>query len=246
MKSQYIFGAVLSAFVMHTANAANFTIGVEGTDYMPISKGDAGGYSGYARELLDAFAAKAGHTFVYKPMPVARLIDEFATQKALDFKFPDNAYWAGDAKKGLNVVYSKGLVSVTEGLMVLPANKGKGAASVTKIATLRGFTPFPYLDSIKAKKIAVTEVNAADAAISMGEAGRVDGVYLGVIAANYILTEVVKKPGALVYDASLPNSTNDFSMSTLAHPEVIRQLDEFLVKEKDTVSRIKAKYKIVE
>jgi ABC-type amino acid transport substrate-binding protein len=246
MKNPMFLASVMSALVVQSAWSANFTIGVEGTDYMPISKGDAGGYSGYARELLDAFAAKTGHTFVYKPMPVARLIDEFATQKSLDFKFPDNAYWAGDAKKGLTVVYSKGLVAVTEGLMVVPANKGKGAAGVTKIATLRGFTPFPYLDQIKSKKIAVTEVNTADAAINMGEAGRVEGVYLGVMAANYIMAEVMKKPGALVYDAGLPNSTNDFSMSTLSHPEVIKQLDEFLVKEKDTVAKIKAKYKIVE
>jgi hypothetical protein len=35
-------------------------------------------------------------------------------------------------------------------------------------------------------------------------------------------------------------------MSTLSHPEVIKQLDEFLAKEKDTVAKIKAKYKIVE
>ena len=117
---------------------------------------------------------------------------------------------------------------------------------MTNIATLRGFTPFPYLDQIKSKKITVTEVNAADAAINMGEASRVDGVYLGVIAANYLLNDVLKKAGALVYDASLPNSTNDFSMSTLAHADVIRQLDEFMAKEKDTVAKIKAKYKIVE
>lgn len=246
MKDHLIFGVLVGALVAPAVMAGNFSVGVEGTDYMPISKGDAGAYSGYARELLDAFAAKAGHTFVYKPMPVARLMDEFTAQKTLDFKFPDNAYWASDAKKGLNVVYSKGLVSVTEGLMVLPANKGKGAGSVTKIATLRGFTPFPYLDQIKSKKITVTEVNAADAAINMGEASRVDGVYLGVIAANYLLNDVLKKAGALVYDASLPNSTNDFSMSTLAHADVIRQLDEFMAKEKDTVAKIKAKYKIVE
>jgi hypothetical protein len=225
--------------------AGNFSIGVESQDYMPISKGDGGSYSGYAREVLDAFAAKYGHTFTYKPLPVARLFDEFAIQKSVDFKFPDNAYWAGDAKKGINITYSKGLVAVTEGLMVLPANKGK-VKTVTKIATLRGFTPFPYLDQINAKKITVSEVNTADAAINMSEAGRVDGTYLGVLAANHIMLENMKKPGLLVLDDTLPKSTNDFSMSTIGHPAVIKQLDEFLVKEKDTVQKIKAKYKITE
>ena len=35
-------------------------------------------------------------------------------------------------------------------------------------------------------------------------------------------------------------------MSTIAHPDVIKQLDEFLVKDKDLVAQLKAKYKIVE
>lgn len=236
---------VLTALVATSAWSGNFTIGVEAHDYMPISKGEGGAYSGYARELLDAFAAKYGHTFTYKPLPVSRLFDEFAVQKSVDFKFPDNAYWAADAKKGITITYSKGLVLVTEGLLVLPANKGK-LTSVTKIATLRGFTPFPYLDQINSKKIAVTEVNAADAAISMGEAGRVDGVYLGVLAANHIMAVAMKKPGALVFDDKLPKSANDFSLSTISRPEVIKQMDEFLVKEKDAVLALKAKHKIVE
>jgi ABC-type amino acid transport substrate-binding protein len=233
------------AFMAFTGGvwAGNYTIGVEATDYLPISKGDAGAYSGYARELLDAFGAKYGHTFTYRPVPVARLYDEFLVKKSVDFKFPDNGYWAGDAKKGMTLHYSKGLVSVTDGTLVLAANKGK-ASSISKLGTLRGFTPFPYLDAIKDKKVSVTEANSADAAISMVEAGRVEGVYMGVLAANYVMSEVMKKPGVLVFDDKLPKSTGDFSLSTLAHPDVIKQMDEFLVKEKSTVDKLKVKYKI--
>ncbi|MDT8991092.1 transporter substrate-binding domain-containing protein [Curvibacter sp. APW13] len=245
MKRVLTIVSLCAALTAPSGHAASFTVGVEANDYMPISKGEGGNYSGYARDVLDAFAAKYGHTFSYKPYPVNRLFDEFAVQKSLDFKFPDNPYWAGDAKKGLSITYSKGVVAVTEGLLVLPTNKGK-LSSVSKIATLRGFTPFPYLDQIKSKKVAVTEVNAAEAAIKLGEAGRVDGVYLGTLAANYIMAETLKQPGVLVFDPALPNSTNDFSLSTLSHPEVIKQLDEFLAKEKDLIGKLKAKYKIVE
>jgi hypothetical protein len=245
VKRRLLLVSMITALVSTSAWSGSFSVGVEGHDYLPISKGEGGVYSGYARELLDAFAAKYGHTFTYKPLPVSRLFDEFAIQKSVDFKFPDNAYWAADAKKGISIAYSKGLVSVTEGLLVLPAKKGK-IGTVSKMATLRGFTPFPYLDQINAKKIAVTEVNAADAAISMAEAGRVDGVYLGVLAANHIMSEGMKKPGILVLDDSLPKSVNDFSLSSIKHPDVVKQMDEFLVKEKDTVSKLKAKHKIVE
>lgn len=245
MKFLKFTGVMLGCVLSSAAGAANYSVGVEATNYMPIYKGEGGNYTGYARELLDAFGAKYGHTFTYTPLPVVRLFDEFAVQKSVDFKFPDNAYWAADAKKGINITYSKGLVSVTEGLMVLPANKGKGTP-VTKIATIRGFTPFPYLDQIKAKKIAVTELNGTDQAINVGEAGRVDGVYLGVMAANYVMAESMKKPGVLVLDDKLPLSTNDFSLSTISQPNVIKQLDEFLVSQKDVVVKLKAKYKIVE
>ena len=245
MKISFVISAVIALSASSYAWSGAYTIGVEATDYLPVSKGDTGEYKGYARDLLDAFATKYGHQFTYKPVPVARLYDEFLVKKSVDFKFPDNGYWAGDAKKGITLSYSKGLVSVTDGTLVLPSNKGK-SSSLSKLGTLRGFTPFPYLDQIKDKKVTVAEANSADAAISMGEAGRVEGVYMGILAANYVMTEVMKKPGILVFDDKLPKSTGDFSLSTIAHADVIKQMDEFLVKEKDTVTKLKAKYKIKE
>ena len=222
----------------------NLSVGVEASDYMPIYKGDGAGYKGYARELLDSFASKNGYSFTYVVYPVARLHTEFAVKKSLDFKYPDNAYWAREVKKDAKITYSKGTITVTEGLMVLPGRKGKG--NITSIATLRGFTPYPYLDQIKKNAIAVTEANSPESVISMGEAGRVDAVYLGVISANYLMAEVMRKPGILVFDDALPSTRSDFSLSSIEHPEVIRKFDEYLVNEKETIAKLKAKYKIVE
>ena len=221
------------------------TIGVEEMDYLPVSSGEGGNYRGYSRELLDTFGAKYGHTFTYKPMPVARLFEEMFIKKTLDLKYPDDPHWVADRKKGLSITYSKKIVGVTDGLLVLPANQGKGRP-VTKIVTIRGFTPYPYLDQIKAGKITLTEVNTAKAAIAMVAAGRVDGVYLGVMAANYIMDEGTNKSRVLIYDDKLPKGVNSYSMSTLSRPDVIKQMDEFLVKFKDTVTQLKTKYKIVE
>lgn len=246
MKRLSLISVLLAGLLSASAWAGNFNVGVEATDYLPISKGDSGVYSGYARDLLDAFAAKYGHKFTYKVFPTARLFDEFAVQKSVDFKFPDNPRWNEEVKKGLPVAYSQGAILVTEGLMVLPANKGKPLASIGKIATMRGFTPWPYLNQISAKKITLNEVNTVEAGITMVEAGRVDGIYVSPIPATYIMNEVLKKPGILVFDDKLPNSKNDFSLSSISHPEVVKQFDEFLTKEKDTVSKLKAKYKIVE
>lgn len=244
MKKITVLAALATCLLASPAWSDNFTVGVEATDYMPIYKGDGSNYIGYAKELLDNFASKNGHTFTYIRLPVARLFDEFVVKKSLDFKFPDNAYWAKDIKKDTKIAYSRGVVSVTEGLLVLPTNKGKG--NVAKIALVRGFTPYLYMDQIKNKAITANEVNSPGAGISMVEAGRVDAIYLSVIVANYLMTDVLKKPGVLVFDDKLPNSKSDFSLSSIAHPEVVKQFDEYLVKDKDTVDKLKAKYKIVE
>ena len=246
MKRLSLCSIVLAGVLSTSVWAGSFTVGVEAQNYLPISNGEGGDYKGYARELLDAFAAKAGHKFTYKTLPVARLNDEYLVQKSFDLKFPDNPYWAADMKKDIKISYSTGVVNVAEGLVVPTANKGKPVTGITKIAQIRGFTPYPYLGLIKDKKIAVTEVNEATAALSMAEAGRVDGVYMGKIAANYILSDVMKKTGVLVFDESLPNSKSDFTLSSITHPEVIKQFSEYLSNEKDLVAKLKAKYKIVE
>ena len=80
--------------------------------------------------------------------------------------------------------------------MVLPSEKGKSLSNITKIATLRGFTPWPYMDQITSKKIEVVEVNYSGAAVNIATAGRVDGVYMGRMSGTYVIDEVLRRPGA--------------------------------------------------
>ena len=65
-------------------------------------------------------------------------------------------------------------------------------------------------------------------------------------AVNYLMNEVLKKPGVLVFDDKLPSAKSEFSLSSISHPEVIKQFDEYLVNERVSVARLKAKYKIVD
>lgn len=242
----YLLSLCLPAALASSAWAGDFVVGVESNDYLPLYKGDANSYSGFAREVLDAFATRYGHTFRYRTMPVARLYHEFLVQQSLDFKFPDNPMWNPSLREHIPVSYSNGLVMVTDGLLVPPAKKGSGLVNIHRIATVRGFSPHPYADQIREKKITLFEVNTPDAAMNMAAAGRVDAAFLGTIAARYIMNEVIKQPGVLVFDDSLPYSRGEFSLATLAHPKVIKQMNDFLGKEKELVVKLKAKYKITE
>lgn len=252
-QAQEMTQAVASFQIVEPENMApadipygHFTIGVEAQNYLPVSSGEGAIYSGFARELLDAFAQHSGYTFTYKPLPITHLFEEFLVHQRLDLKFPDNAYWSSDLKRKVQVLYSQGLLSVAEGLLVPPNKTGRSPDVLRKIAITRGFTPFPYLDRIHSQQIKVSELNTAEAGLKLAESGRVDGVYMGKIVANYLLNDVHKTPGALVFDESLPNSCNDFSMSTIHHPEVIAKLDAFLRNERVLVATLKKKHKIVE
>ena len=228
------------------AGSGEYTIGVEGVDNLPVANGENSNYTGYARELLDTFADKYGHKFNYRPMPVDRLMDEFAVKKSLDFKFPDNPHWASDLKTDANIAYSASSVTVIDGLFVKPMHKGKGLDRIKTIATQRGFTPFPYLAEIEAKKIKVDEIDSMGDAVKLVEAERADGIFMGQVVTNYLMNEVMKQPGILVFDDKLPNASSEYSLATIKHTELVKQFDEFLSTEKDTVARLKSKHKVVE
>ena len=128
--------------------------------------------------------------------------------------------------------------------MVLPQNKGKG--SITNLVTIRGFTPYPHLDQINSKNVTLREENVPTAAIHMVVAGHAEGAYLSTAVADRLMAEVIKKPGILVFDDQLPYTKNEYTLSSINHPELIKQFNEYLVKEKNSVAKLKAKYRIVE
>ena len=246
MKKLHCCVLLLTGCVSVSAWAGNFIVGVESSSVLPMGDTTDNKYTGFGRDLLDAFGSKYGHTFTYQPMPGKRLWNEYLVQKSVHFRFPDNPKWANDLKKDASITYSRGVIALTDGLMVAPAKKGQGLDRIKSISMVRGFSPTAYLAQIDAKKISLNEVNDAAAAIEMVGAGRVEGAYVNVQSTTYLMNEVLKKPGLVVYDDSLPHVTTERSLSSISHPEIIKQMDEFLVKEKDTVAKIKAKYKIVE
>ena len=223
--------------------AQTYTIGVESISYYPHYDNDKGEYKGFARDILDAFAAEKGYTFIYKPVPVARLFQEFLAGK-FDFKYPDNAYWSADMKEGKNVIYSEPVVSYIDGVMVLPGNKGMGIDALKTLGTIRGFTAWTYMDLIKEGKVKIRENNGFIPLLEMTMKGRVDGAYVSIDVARWQLAEVLGKPGGLVFDSDLPYTKSAYFLSTIKEPEVMKEFNQFLVDKKELVDGLKEKYKV--
>jgi len=246
MNLKKVLSAVLVA-MLSTAGTAmgngNFTVGVENINYYPQYTYENKEYKGYARELLDLFAKSKGYTFIYKALPIKRLFSEFLSGD-VDFKYPDSPYWSADDKSGKNVIYSAEAAQYIDGVMVKASNKGKGIDALKTMGIVMGFTAWDYLDDIKSGKIKLQENSDFTAMIKQCLIDRNDGAYCNVDVGNYILSEVIKKKGELVFDSSLPHSKGSYKLSTIKHGKVIDEFNAFLNSNKPAVEALKKKYGI--
>lgn len=240
-----MMAAVFGLLVMLTGPAASagktYTIGVENLDYYPVYAVKDGAYVGYGREVLDAFAKERGYQFEYKPFPVSRLFAVFF-QGQVDFKFPDNPYWQGDLRAGKNIAYSGSVVNYIDGALVRPEMKDAGPDKVKTLVTVAGFTPWAWMDLIKNKQVTLRENTDFTALAQQVIAKRVDAAYASVAVVNYQLDNILKTPGALVFNSRLPHSRDSYFLSTMKHPEVIAEFDAWQKSRADFIRALKKKY----
>ncbi|MVW74092.1 substrate-binding periplasmic protein [Pseudomonas xionganensis] len=233
------------ALVLSTSlQAQTFTIGVELQPYMPYSSVEEGRYLGYGRELLDAFAAQAGHEFVYQPLPVRRLLSDFLHGR-VDFKYPDNPRWNADIKTGHAIHYSQTAAPAIDGVMVKPQYLGLGEQRIRRLGTQRGFTPWPYLEDIEAGHLLLIQANQIDSLLAMALNDRVDAVYLNPQVVAHQLG-LMGKSGALVFDPSLDYLDDHYFLSSIQHPEVIEQFNAFLRDQAEWIEALKLRHGITD
>lgn len=245
MHAQRLLGVLATLMLcIGTLSAETYTVGVESIDYFPHYTCRDGDYSGFGRAVLDAFAAKAGITFTYKPLPVQRLFKTYLETDDLDFKYPDNSYWQGDMKEGKNVTYSEPVVAYIDGVLVLPENKGKGVDELKSLAIPRGFTAWTYLDRIESKQIRLFELADSTAMVKMTLTGRASGAYGGVAVIKQLLRDLGDGEDALVFDPDLPHTSSHFFLSSRQHPEVLTAFNAFLKDEAAAIDKLKAEYKV--
>ena len=241
MAASILLAAMIS--ISSTSHADNLIIGVEDIDYFPIYQYSNGQYSGAASEILNKFATLHDHTLTYKSYPITRLNKNYLEGK-VGFRFPDNGYWAQDQKAGYDIKYSASVIDFIDGVMVSPANKGKGIDNLKRLGLVRGFTAWDYLDLIKKGTIKIKEANSLDSLIKLTSSNRYDGAYFNVDVATYYLNNTVKKPGSLVFDSELPHTKSSYSLSSFKHPKIIEQFNQFLIDQADWIKTAKEKYQV--
>lgn len=220
-----------------------YVIGVENINYYPQYSYENNEYRGFARELFDLFAKSKGYTFEYKALPIKRLFSDFLSGE-LDFKYPDNPYWSADDKKVKKVIYSSDVAEYIDGVMIKSSSKSKGTSNLKTLGIVMGFTAWDYLDKIKSGEIKIQENSDFVALIKQTMIDRNDGAYCNIDVGNHILADVLKKPGELVFDSSLPHTKDHYKLSTIKHVTVLDEFNGFLKSNKNAIDNLKKKYKI--
>jgi polar amino acid transport system substrate-binding protein len=218
-------------------------VGVENQYYLPAYAFENGVYKGYARELLDAWARDRNYRIEYRALPVPRLYASFFGGQ-VDFKFPDNPNWKKDERVGKAITYSDPVVAFVDGTSVRPGKKTANLEEIKILGTLGGFTPWAWLDRIQAGEATLSENFNIEALIRQGMAGRVDGVYANVAVINYQLDHVLKQPGALVFNPKLPYSRDNYQLSSIKHPEIVRDFNEWMRKNRDRIGTLKKQHQV--
>ncbi|PCJ16244.1 MAG: hypothetical protein COB04_11330 [Gammaproteobacteria bacterium] len=216
---------IISIMTFNSA-AKELVIGVEEIGYAPYYYVENGQYQGFAKEYFETFASQYGHQVRFKPLPIKRLYKSL-TAGHIDFKFPDHPLWAKEAKAGVTIAYSSPVVEYIDGLMVSPKKADITLEQIKTIGTVRGFTAWDYLGAIKSGQIKSREVNSLDALMKMSINHRLDGAYFNIAVAKHALQQDLKQTDALIFAKQLPHTTSHYTVSTLKHNDILKEIDQF-------------------
>ncbi|WFS62700.1 hypothetical protein LF599_00660 [Pseudodesulfovibrio thermohalotolerans] len=219
------------------------TVGVERIDYPPYGSFRQGGYEGFARDLLDSFGIEHGYTMVYVALPVKRLYQEFLDTRTLDLKFPDCEEWNRSKRKGIKIFYSVPVCEYTDGILVKPENLGKGMEAIKTLGVIAGLKPWLLVPPVDKDAMKVSENVSVSGLLGKGIRDRVDGVYTNLMVASHLLEERGYKD-KLVFDPDLPHATGHYHLSTIDHPLILREFDEFMKTRTELVDSIRRKHGI--
>ncbi|WP_061241283.1 ABC transporter substrate-binding protein [Ectopseudomonas composti] len=235
---------LLFALVAPGALAQTYVVGVEDLPFAPhYSLDDEGQYRGFARELLDAFAADSGVSLSYKALAVDQLLP--ALQRGeIDLKYPDSPHWAAAQKAGMTLHYSQAVVDYVDGVLVAPQRKGRTLAGIHRLAMVQGWTPRGYEQAIDSGQIQLSYSEDLRQMIRQALKQDADGAYFNVVVATHYLDNIRARPGALVFDPKLPHTRGSFHLSSLRHPQLITRFDRFLAEHAAQVAALKASYRV--
>ncbi|MDC8831818.1 substrate-binding periplasmic protein [Alteromonas gilva] len=222
--------------------AKTYIVASQNFDYFPHYNFPSTTDKGYAWALLETFAASSGVTFEYVDMPVLRLQIELEKGN-IDLVYPDHRTWTNPVNDNSEKIYSAPLTESLVGTFVKSQHYGRDISNVRKVAIVLGFSPLYWQDRISQGKVELLAVTDTKAAIYMAELNRADAFDMDYYVAQHMLSGL-NDIDNYVLDPSLPVTVVEFCLSTLNNPELIAQINQFIVDNPLVIESLKAKYGI--
>ena len=250
VKSVFTLHIAFLVFFQPTLVSAepHYIIGTESIEYYPHHGkhyADSTEFSGYAREVIDAFFENESLSFQYMPLSIKRLYRSFFFDKTIDFKYPDSKEWKAKIRKNKIIYYSGPIGFYTDGIFVNRRNLPKDVTEISKLGTMRGFTPVPLIEAIDNGDIQLFEFSKTDDLLTALLAKQIDGAYLNIDVARYKIDLLFGGENSpLFFDSSLPYIEGQYQLSSMKHPEIIKKLNQFLTNNQQLLTEIANKYKV--
>lgn len=235
---------VAMATTMVSAQAREtYTVVVQDIDYYPIYRANpnTGSYSGYMRKLMDEFARYQGIHFEYRVRPIRRMTMEYLAGR-YDFALPDNPQWDRAEKEGLNIHYSKPLLTFEDAVFVPKVQQHMPMEEMTDYGTIYRFTPWKFQHLIESGQIELKTASKPANLVRMAMAGRVIAFNLAVPVAEYHFSKLGADRRFVPAPKLMPQIDSHYHLSTLKHPDLIRAFDRFLQEHQTRVDALLRHY----
>lgn len=220
-----------------------YSVVVQDIDYYPIYRADPddGSYSGYVRDLLDAFARNQGIEFRYHIRPIRRMMLEYLKGR-YDFAVPDNPNWNREGKAGVKVHYSESLLTFEDAVFVAAGKEDMKPEMMTDYGTINGFTPWKFQERIDSGEIELKVASKPSSLVRMALSGRVEAFNLAVPVAKYHFHRLDVRGRLVPAPKLMADRASHYHLSTLFHPGMIEDFNRFLDENQALVNELQESY----
>lgn len=214
-----------------------YRVGIEDVDYYPLftKKGDRYKTS-FLIDVMELFAQKRGVKFEYIHLPITRFA-EWYQQDSIDFRLPDNPMWNINTE---NLVFSDDIIELRADTVVLKKNQHKPVSTLKVLGSLYGFMPGAHWKNrINTGKTRYVFENSMPVLVGLLKREMVDGLDVNLTVVHHHANELGYNTDDFVASIEAPNIQYTYALSTMAHPEIIKDFDAFLVASQNEISLLK-------
>ena len=214
-----------------------YRVGIENVDYYPMfTKKEERNKTGFLIEVMELFAQQRGIEFEYIHLPITRF-DEWYQRDNIDFRLPDNPLWNQNTH---NLIYSEDIIKLGSDTVVLKKNQSTPMSNLKVIGSLYGFVPASHWrERVNSGNTTFIYENSMRVLIHMLAKGMVDGLDVNLSVVHHYAKELGYDTDDFAVSSKAPNYRYTYALSTISHPEIIKDFDAFLVTSHNEISLLK-------